>query len=242
MFVQIPQRRATSPWRSLVGLLVLVALAACGLPRDASGTLSRVRGGTMRVGVVIDTPWTTDSATEVGGIEGALARVLARQLGARIEWVRAQPEELLQSAHDRELDLVIGGFTASTPWKKQLALTRPYYVDTEFVAGPPGGAPPSTIERSSIAVRQGDPASATIRKQGGQPVIVRDLSSAATAVVAPSWRLAQLHRVPNVQLQLAKNQHVLVTPPGENAWLLRVEQLLFEQRAAVPARLRTAPQ
>ena len=40
----------------------VLLLAACDLPRDSDGTLDRVRGGTMRVGVVIDTPWTKDSA------------------------------------------------------------------------------------------------------------------------------------------------------------------------------------
>src|SRR6185369_5924264 len=39
----------------------VLLVAACDLPRDSDGTLDRVRGGTMRVGVVIDTPWTKDS-------------------------------------------------------------------------------------------------------------------------------------------------------------------------------------
>src|SRR3712207_7643050 len=43
---------------ALASLLALVA-AACDLPRDPEGTLQRVRGGTMRVGVVERRPWTT---------------------------------------------------------------------------------------------------------------------------------------------------------------------------------------
>ena len=69
-------------------ILFLLALTACDLPRDSDGTLDRVRGGTMRVGVVIDTPWTKDSAG------------------------------------------VIGGLRAPSPWKQQVAFTRPFYVDT----------------------------------------------------------------------------------------------------------------
>jgi len=111
-------------------ILLLLVLAACGLPRDSDGTLDRVRGGTMRVGVVIDTPWTKDSAGVIGGVEGGMARDLAASLGARIEWVRAPEGELLAALQDRELDLVIGGLRASSPWKQQVAFTRPFYVDT----------------------------------------------------------------------------------------------------------------
>lgn len=45
-----------------ISIALLFLLAACDLPRGSDGTLDRVRGGTMRVGVVVDTPWTKDFA------------------------------------------------------------------------------------------------------------------------------------------------------------------------------------
>jgi polar amino acid transport system substrate-binding protein len=148
---------------------VMFASVACALPRDSAGTLDRVRGGAMRVGVVVDTPWTTDSAGVTGGIEAALVRSLASGLAARIEWVHGQEGNLLPSLEKRELDLVIGGLSAASPWSQRVAFTRPFYVDT---------------------------------------------------------------------LGREKKEHVMATAPGENAFLVRVEQILIDRQAEVPRMLR----
>src|SRR5437763_7547822 len=96
--------------------LMIAVCAACGLPRDSDGTLDRIRGGTMRVGVVVDTPWTTDSAGVAGGVEGGLVQSLARELNARVHWIPRQQGELLTALQHRELDLVIGVLSATSPW------------------------------------------------------------------------------------------------------------------------------
>jgi ABC-type amino acid transport substrate-binding protein len=111
-------------------LLPLLCAAACGLPRDAEGTLERVRGGTLRVGMVVDTPWVTDSAGVAGGVEGALARGLAARLRARPHWVRAPEATLMESLKNRDLDLVVGGVTAKSPYATEVGFTHPYYTDT----------------------------------------------------------------------------------------------------------------
>jgi polar amino acid transport system substrate-binding protein len=117
-------------------LLVLLVLAtACGLPRDPDDTLPRVRGGAMRVGFAVDTPWVTDSAGGAGGIEGEIMRDLARELGARIEWHPGPAPVLLDSLKKRELDLVVGGLTATSPYRTEVSLTKPYYTDTTMVHG-----------------------------------------------------------------------------------------------------------
>lgn len=123
-------------YRTAITRLLVVALvpaAACGLPRDSDGTLERVRGGTIRVGFAIDTPWVTDSAGMAGGVEGRIVHGLARSLGARVEWTHGHESELLTALHDRELDLVVGGLTTDSPWKARIAFTKPYHVDSGFV-------------------------------------------------------------------------------------------------------------
>ncbi|NUQ92412.1 MAG: transporter substrate-binding domain-containing protein [Gemmatimonadaceae bacterium] len=116
-------------------IVAVAALAGCDLPRDPDGTLKRVRGGTMRVGMVVDTPWVTDSGDGAGGIERTIVDDLSRELGAKVEWHRGSAEQLLDSLHERELDLVIGGFTTQSPWKQQVALTKAYYTDTLMLHG-----------------------------------------------------------------------------------------------------------
>ncbi|MDB4890023.1 MAG: ABC-type transporter, periplasmic subunit family 3 [Gemmatimonadetes bacterium] len=112
------------PMRATVALIALTA--SCALPRDANGTLSRVRGGVLRVGVSLNGPWTMRSDSSLTGSEVLLVGELARQLGARPVW-RVGPEStLLEALEARELDLVIGGLTGTTPWAGRVALTRPY--------------------------------------------------------------------------------------------------------------------
>ncbi|HEX2717838.1 MAG TPA: ABC transporter substrate-binding protein [Gemmatimonadaceae bacterium] len=122
--------------RRVANARVIFALAlavACGLPRDSDGTLDRIRGGTMRVGFAVDTPWVTDSSGMAGGVEGRIVNGLARSLGARVTWTHGHESELLTALHDRELDLVVGGLSADSPWKKHVAFTKPYHVDSGHV-------------------------------------------------------------------------------------------------------------
>ena len=117
-----------------IPVFTLVALA-CGLPRDPESTLERVRGGTLRVGFVVDTPWVTAVGQGAGGVEGALVAELARGLGARVSWTHGSETPLLTALHDGELDLVIAGLTSESPWAAKASFTRPYYVDTTTVNG-----------------------------------------------------------------------------------------------------------
>jgi ABC-type amino acid transport substrate-binding protein len=112
-------------FRILLSTATLVA--ACGLPRDPDGTLDRVRGGTLRAGVAVHPPWTTDSAGTPGGIEPALVRDLARELGATVQWVPGGESDLMPRLHERELDLVIAGLDVGSPWGKTVGVTRPYH-------------------------------------------------------------------------------------------------------------------
>jgi polar amino acid transport system substrate-binding protein len=108
-------------------VIATVATIACGLPRDADGTLDRVRNGSLRIGVAVDTPWVTDSSGVAGGVEGWLATEIARGLRARPVWVRGPHPRLLTELAERRLDLVIGGLDDSSPWSTKVALTKPYF-------------------------------------------------------------------------------------------------------------------
>jgi len=218
--------------------LVVVLCNACDLPRDSDGTLDRIRGGTMRVGVVVDTPWTSDSAGVAGGIEGGMVQSLARELNARVQWISGQQDDLLTALRHRELDLVIGGLDAQSPWSKQVAFTRPYYTDTVAVGGAPNAPPPASLEKLTVALAPGDAAAAQVRKQGGVPRFVNNLESTSLPVAAPTWRLSRLSRRENPALTLVQTPHVLAVSPGENAWLMRVEQMLIARQDEVPRRLR----
>lgn len=117
-------------WRTFgIAVAALAVLAGCGItvPSDPEGTLDRVSGGTLRVGVTESEPWVTvESSGEPGGSEPTLLREFAAELGARLDW-RVDSEETLVGALERgELDVVVGGFTDATPWTHRVAMTVPY--------------------------------------------------------------------------------------------------------------------
>jgi polar amino acid transport system substrate-binding protein len=131
----------------VVALLVLAGSVASGcgvdLPRDPDGSLDRIRGGTLRVGVSVDPPWTETSVPVTGreaatptGIEPALVTDFARSLDADVTWTVGGEESLVTDLEEGRLDLVVGGLTEASPWSEHVALTRPYVT----VPGP-GGRP-----------------------------------------------------------------------------------------------------
>jgi polar amino acid transport system substrate-binding protein len=238
-------RSVTASWLAFavrlgaaVGLLVTVA---CDLPRDPEGTLRRVRGGTMRVGVVEHRPWTTlPTGGGAGGIEGALIAELARELGARIEWVRATESQLLDALELRELDVVIGGLTDALPWKERVAFTRPFYTDTIVVGGPPGLTVRRDLRGQRLVVRASDPALAGyVRKKGGVPVPIPDVGHAVGLVAVATWQLPSLGFASS-GIVIHEAKHVMAASPGENAWLVRIEQSISRRKAAIPEILRTS--
>lgn len=112
----------------VTGLVLVVA--TCNLPRDADGTLDRVQNGVIRVGLAHNPPWVVTSGTQAG-FEPQLVAGLARQLNAKTAFVNGSETRLLESLHRRELDLVVGGFTDDSPWKGQVAFTKPYRKDPD---------------------------------------------------------------------------------------------------------------
>jgi ABC-type amino acid transport substrate-binding protein len=115
----------------IVPLALSLLFLGCGIPRDSDGALKRIQNGTLRVGVADDPPWVVVQDTSVSGIEPTLVTELARQLNARVETVHGSETRLLEGLHRRELDIVIGGFTQDSPWKRDVAFTRSYHDDKD---------------------------------------------------------------------------------------------------------------
>lgn len=118
-----PRRRAC---RRGIALLLAVGLVGCDMPRDPEGTLDRVRGGTLRVGISHNPPWTEVTDGQAAGLETELLQELATALGTEIEWIEDSEGDLLKALRRGELDVVACGLVESTPWSKQVGLTQPY--------------------------------------------------------------------------------------------------------------------
>jgi polar amino acid transport system substrate-binding protein len=114
--------------RWVAGTAALLLLAGCGvsIPADPDGTLERVSGGVLRVGVSPNEPWTDVSGTEPSGTEVELITEFAESLDAEVEWRTGGEESLMADLEQGALDVVVGGLTAASPWAEKAALTTPY--------------------------------------------------------------------------------------------------------------------
>ncbi|MCG7309434.1 transporter substrate-binding domain-containing protein [Brachybacterium sp. ACRRE] len=119
--------------RSALMLSVSAVLATAGcadaVPRDSQGTLERAEGGRLFVGAAENPPW-TEIADDggVGGLEADIIADYAASIDATVEWTTGGMNELARTMKNNELDLVIGGLTADTPWSDKISPTRPYQV------------------------------------------------------------------------------------------------------------------
>ncbi|MGP9709497.1 transporter substrate-binding domain-containing protein [Brachybacterium sp. AOP24-D1-21] len=116
-------------WRLILLGALLLAAAGCqgSFPADTQGTLDRVTGGELRVGIAENPPWTEvapDGA--VSGSEVDLLSDYAETIDAEIRWVPGGENVLAAEMKEGNLDLVVGGLASDVPWTSEIALTRPY--------------------------------------------------------------------------------------------------------------------
>jgi polar amino acid transport system substrate-binding protein len=222
----------------LVAVLAALLLTGCGIPRDPESTLDRVRGGTLRVGITESEPWTRLEAGQPGGVEVELVRRFATELGARVEWVDGSEADLIAALEVRELDLVVGGLTADTPWQTKAAITRSYATTRMVVAVPASQPVPDDIAGLRVAVEHGTDAAGILEDETDAiPVRVADVTQVkGSAVAIDEWLLDNLD-LRDTGVHLRKVKHVMAAPLGENAFLVRLERFLIAHQDQVPALL-----
>jgi polar amino acid transport system substrate-binding protein len=216
---------------TVVLLLAAIAAAGCQYPRDPDGTLNRVEGGVMRVGVTEADPWVVlDGDRPVDGVEVELARRFARELGARIEWVQGSEEELVDAAKEGQVDLILGGLTSKSRWKKDVAFTRPY-VETRAVVGvPPGSSYPDDFASVPVAAELGSEEEGLLEQRTDAVVVpVAELAGRAGRPAAVPHYLLDDLGLADSGTELDKAKHVMAVKLGENAFLVRLERFLLDR-------------
>ena len=222
---------------ALVIALVGSLLGGCDMPYDNADTLQDVRGGTLRAGAVESPPWARVRDGAVSGVEVALVSRFADEIGAAdVEWTTGSESSLITALDRRELDMVVGGLTASTPWAAHVGLSI-VYLDSAIALGVPPESGP--VAESWAGEQIGYPAgdleiAALVRERGAIPVPVD--GPAGMPVAAPRWQLVAWGLEPR-EPDLLHRRHVLAVPPGENAFLLRLDRFLADEGPMVRQRL-----
>jgi polar amino acid transport system substrate-binding protein len=219
----------SAPVAGLAVALVLL-LAACQYPRDPEGTLDRVRGGTMRVGVIGDPPWAEFRDGEALGVEPELIRAFAAELDADVEWIPGTESELVAAISGFQLDVIVGGLDRSSPSMKEVALTRPY-VDTNVEVGlPPGAELPDDLGGLRIWVEAGSEAAALLEQEEADavPVFYEELSEVDGPALLDSYDIDAIGYRRSAYI-LRDHEHAMAVPMGENAFLVELEHFLLDR-------------
>lgn len=217
-------------------MILWAAVGGCGeFPRDADDTLARIQEqGVVRVGFDAAPPWVEAGDPVPGGIEPDLVRAFADALGARVEWVEAPAQALVEALEEREIDLAVGGFTADQPWGGRIGATRPY-VKVGLALGVAGDRPePERWRDVPVTVhpdRLGD--AAAVRRVHAEPV----LGDPAAASVAAAYEPELVALGFRIARRLHLEEHVMLLVPGENALALELDRFLHSRRASVEAAL-----
>lgn len=202
------------------------ALTGCTIPDDTDGTYEHIKGGTLRVGVTEHEPWVSLERPDPSGVEVGLIRELAARLDAEVDYTSGSEEELVEALRERDLDVVIGGITDQTGWKKHVAMTKPY-LTTHLVVG----APRSTVigDGTRIAYERGTVAGSLIdKKTDGVPMAVDSLKEFDGPVATEDYLLDDLGLEQAESLKA--EEHVMLTGPGENRWLVTLERFLLDRK------------
>ena len=219
--------------KALSLFVVALALTACdAVPRDPEGTLERVRGGTMRVGITAHDPWTSFEGGQPAGIEVDLLQDFADEIDADIEWVPGSEGDLFEALHVGQLDVVIGGFTSTTPYSKDAALTHPYVTTAVVVGVPEGDAVPDDIAGMEVAAETGSEAAGLLSKTDAERLLIEDIAHAPGAAAVDDWLLDDLG-LRDTGVRLSEHDHVMAVRLGENGWLVTLERFLLERGSEI---------
>ena len=213
--------------------LALVFLVACASPPvDPEGTLDRVEGGTMRVGITASEPWTELTPEGPTGVEVEIVERLAAELDAEIEWVPGSEEELFGALKYSQVDLVIGGLGAKNPFAKEAALTHPYLTTRVVVAVPESDDVPEDISGLRVDVEAGTEAAGVLFKTDADVAVVDDVVQSTEARAIDNWLVDDLGLI-ETGVTLTETDHVMAVRLGENGWLVRVERFLIDHADAI---------
>lgn len=220
---------ATTCSNTLLHFLFVFALtwvlAACRFPRDTEGTLERVTGNILHVGLTENPPWVINNDGTPSGIEVQMVQELARELDARVAWHWGEEGSLVEALRNFQLDLVVGG-VLEMPWlSKIISMSTPFFEDDLLVGFVEPGAIPASLEGIRVAVPAVNAVGHILSKEGARPVPVDRLSGHKLPVAAPLWWL-RAHGYEPGPWRLQKERHVWLLPNGENGWIMRVEKHL----------------
>ena len=211
-----------------LALALFLSLNACdATPRDPEGTLDRVSGSLLRVGITESDPWVTFEEDQPAGVEVTLVERFAETIDAEIEWVEGSEEELFGALKYGEIDLLIGGLSVRSPFAKEASLTHPYLTTQVVVALPDDEEPPEDLAGVEVAAEKGTEAAGILAKTDAKVTLVDDAAEVDGLRAIDDYLLDDLG-LEETGDTLVETDHVMAVRLGENGFMVTLERFLLE--------------
>ena len=145
----------------MAGLIAAAALAA-PVTAKADKLQDVLKAGKLRVGLLTDAaPWGfKDDKGEIAGLDADLAKLLASDLGVKLELVPVTGAARIPSLLADKIDVLVAGLGATPERAQQISFSQPYAVVNLGVYGPKSipattGKAPENLKGKTVAVAKG---------------------------------------------------------------------------------------
>jgi polar amino acid transport system substrate-binding protein len=146
----------------LVAAVAALAVAASPLAAKADKLQDVLGAGKIRVGLLTDAaPWGfKDAKGEIAGLDADLAKLIAADMGVKLELVPVTGAARIPSLLSDKIDILIAGLGATPERAQQIMFSQPYAVVNLGVYGPKSlatstGKKPDTLAGHTVAVAKG---------------------------------------------------------------------------------------
>ena len=110
----------------LLFFLVLVTISSCNIPKDPERSWEDIQKNGLKVGVVINPPYTVKQDSMYSGKKIELLENLANDNKLQFSFETGNETDLTDKLAHYKIDLLIGGFTKKSIWTEKVGLTTAY--------------------------------------------------------------------------------------------------------------------
>lgn len=187
---------------------MILVLAGCELPVDASDSYTECSGGTLRVGRLKE-----DKPAQ------QWIEKFARQVEAEIDYYEGTPEQLHRALKEQQLHMVYGELESDSPFLQGVAISKPYHQSFTLVAHKEREPEENEWREAGLKL-----------SESTDRLLARILTGKEPVPNSPFLLLtADQKQVPGMKATVVgeTNRYVLALPPGENRLLVEVDKLLW---------------
>ncbi|MEL7587305.1 MAG: hypothetical protein AAGU19_11385 [Prolixibacteraceae bacterium] len=164
---------------------ILLLLTACDrFPKDSEDTLQNARNKILKVGLSAYDPAAGASVEPVAN-QLDFVRQFAKELSAEVVWVKGSQGEIIQLLSHYKLHMAIGGYMPSSPFVREVTLTKPYYREKLMLAGFDRPVP-RRLKGEEVLVKN-HLAALYVKEEGGIPVMASGFERNAMFVKIPRY-------------------------------------------------------